>query len=164
MAETLTSISRFNSDSVIKEKRNISRVTALDCINYHYTTTGALNRDYYAYSIELMRLGVREKLNNQFHLQNDLMEIDFLVRNPEILNVVFEIKDAIIKEFGASEIALDLQRESVNWETLFIIVSTDAVWERANSFINLLFKRLFKTQPEVANKVNLIIAPDAIRS
>jgi len=161
MAETLTSISRFNSDSVIKEKRNTSKVASLDCVNYHYTTTGALNKDY-AYSIELMRLGVRQKLNNQFHLQNDLIEIDFLVRNPEILTVVFEIKDAIIKEFGASEIALDLQSESVNWETLFIVVSTDAVWEKANSFINLLFKRLFKTQPEVANKVNLIIAPDAI--
>jgi hypothetical protein len=161
MAETLTSISRFNRDSIIKEKRSTSQVATLDCVKYHYSTTGSLNKDY-AYSIELMRLGVRQKLNNQFHLQNDLIEIDFLVRNPEILNVVFEIKDAIIREFGDSEIALDLQSESDNWKTLFIVVSTNAVWERANSFINLLFKKLFKTQPEVANKINLIIAPDAI--
>jgi len=159
MAETLTSISRYKRDNVL-EKRMPSRLP-IEGIKYHDTATGALNIDN-AYSIELMRLRVRQKLNNQFQLQNDIVEIDFLVKNTDILSVIFEIRELIIKEFDAYNIALELHSESNSWETLFIVVSTNAVWEKTNSFINLLFKKLFKTQPEAISKINLSIAPDAV--
>lgn len=160
MAETLTSISRYKKDNVLKEKRTPSKMP-IEGIKYHYTATGSLNIDY-AYSIELMRLRVRQKLNNQFQLQNDIVEIDFLVKNPDILGVIFEIRESIIKEFDTFNIALELHSESNNWETLFIVVSTNAAWEKTNTFINLLFKKLFKTQPEAISKINLSIAPDAV--
>ncbi len=159
MAETITSISRYKKDNVL-EKRTPSKLP-IEGIKYNYTATGALNVDY-AYSIELMRLRVRQRLNNQFQLQNDIIEIDFLVKNPDILNVIFEIRESIIKEFDTFNIALELHSESNNWETLFIVVSTNANWEKTNSFINLLFKKLFKTQPLAISKINLSIAPDAV--
>lgn len=160
MAETLTSVSRYKKDSVLKEKKAPSKLP-IEGIKYLYTATGSLNIDY-AYSIELMRLRVRQKLDNQFHLQNDIVEIDFLVKNINILNVIFEIRESIVKEFEAFNIALELHSEPNNWETLFVVVSTNAAWERTNSFINLLFKKLFKTQPEAVSKINLILAPDAL--
>jgi|GEM_PF-6902915 hypothetical protein len=161
MTETLTSISRYNKDNILKDRTSSSKERTSGLIKYCYTATGSLNIDN-ACSIELMRLSVRQRLNNQFQLRNDVVEIDFLIKNPEILTLVFEIRESIVKKFETFNIALELHSESSDWETLFIVVSTNAAWEKSNAFVNQLFKKLFKTQPETANKINLIIAPDAI--
>ena len=161
MVETVTSISSYKKDNILKERTYSSKESGLGTVKYHYTATGSLNNDN-AYSIELMRLGVRQRLNNQFQFRNDIVEIDFLVKNPNILSVLFEIRESIIKEFETFKITLELHTESNNWETLFIVVSTNAAWEKTNSFINLLFKKLFKTRPEAVNKINLMLSPDAV--
>lgn len=161
MTETLTSISKYRKDNILKERTSSFKEMTSGLVKYCYTSTGSLGIDN-AYSIELMRLSVRQRLNNQFQLRNDVVELDFLVKNPKILTLVFEIRESIVKKFETSNIALELHSESSSWETLFIVVSTNAVWEESNAFVNRLFKRLFKTQPETANKINLVIAPDAI--
>lgn len=161
MVETATSVSRYKKDNILKERTTSSKQTGLGTVKYHYTATGSLNNDF-AYSIELMRLGVRQRLNNQFQLRNDIVEIDFLVKNPDILSVLFEIRESIVKEFDTFNIVLELHSESNNWETLFIAVSTNAAWEKTNSFINQLFRKLLKTCPEAVNKINLMLSPDAV--
>jgi hypothetical protein len=125
--------------------------------------SNTLSHEAGEYSIELQRLLVRQRLAEDYVLINDIIEIDYLVRNPDVLGIIHTVKDWIKTKFGSEcKAALELQNGGHDWETLFIIVDVNVSWEIGNKFTNGLLKRLFKIQPEVAKKINIIVSQDGL--
>ncbi|MBW6536888.1 MAG: hypothetical protein K0B11_17910 [Mariniphaga sp.] len=115
----------------------------------------------YDYSIVLMRLGIKETLMKYYILKSIDKEIDFIINNPELLELLPQLGQYIKTYFDKnSRLELDLFDEGEGWRSLFINVYSKQDWEYSNSFSEDFLKKLQSLGNDIFTKLNISIIPN----
>ncbi|MGM0582922.1 MAG: hypothetical protein ACQETL_19755, partial [Bacteroidota bacterium] len=107
----------------------------------------------YGNSIVLVRLGIKETLMKYYILKSVDKEIDFIINNPELLELLPQLGQHIKTYFDKnSRLELDLFDEGEEWRSLFINVYSKQDWEYSNSFSEDFLKLLQSLGTDIFTK------------
>lgn len=115
----------------------------------------------YGNSIVLVRLGIKETLMKYYILKSVDKEIDFIINNPELLELLPQLGQYIKTYFDKnSRLELDLFDEGEEWRSLFINVYSKQDWEYSNSFSEDFLKLLQSLGNDIFTKLNISVIPN----
>lgn len=115
----------------------------------------------YGNSIVLVRLGIKETLMKHYILKSVDKEIDFIINNPELLELLPQLGQYIKIYFDKnSRLELDLFDEGEEWRSLFINVYSKQDWEYSNSFSEDFLKLLQSLGDDIFTKLNISVIPN----
>src|SRR5262245_49355745 len=107
--------------------------------------------------VEIMQKSIQSKLQD-FNFETSQAEIDFLRNHPAILHLLPELGASLKQYFGAdAKLMLELLDEGPAWQTLFINVYAPCDWTNARPFMDALLEKIFRSYPDVAERINVSI-------
>jgi hypothetical protein len=100
-------------------------------------------------------------LGNSYEFSTEDEELNFLVQNQDVLSLLDEITKFIHDSLGTSiKQSLQLMKESIDWQTLFIVIKSELDWEKINVFTDIFYDFLYEFKSSAANKINISFIPN----